>query len=100
MSDGAPTPRRRVRVLVSGRVQGVAFRAYAQARARELGLAGWVRNLANRRVEACFDGAPERVEAMLAWCRDEGSPASRVTGVEVREETPITPPPRGFEIVG
>lgn len=71
-------------VLVSGRVQGVAFRWYAKERADALGLAGWIRNLDDGRVETRFEGGSEAVEAMLEWLR-AGPPAARVRGTDVRE---------------
>ncbi len=79
---------KRVRVLVSGRVQGVFYRATCAARARELGVAGWVRNLPDGRVEAAFEGEDAAVDAMVAWCR-EGPPYARVEGVEVIQEEPL-----------
>jgi len=79
---------KRVHVFVSGRVQGVFFRAETQRRAEELGLTGWVRNTNDRRVEAVFEGKGEAVETMLTWCR-EGPVLSRVSGVEVIEESPV-----------
>ncbi len=75
-------------MLVSGQVQGVFYRAYCTQRARELGVAGWVRNLADGRVEAAFEGDDAPVEAMVAWCR-AGTPWSDVESVEVSEETPL-----------
>jgi len=69
-------------------VQGVFFRASCVERARTLGVAGWVRNSLDGRVEAEFEGEPDAVAAMLAWC-SEGPPAARVVGVEVRDEPPI-----------
>ena len=74
-------------VYVRGRVQGVAFRWYTQARAEELGLAGWVRNLPDGRVEAWIEGPPEPLDQMLAWLR-QGPPAARVEGTDVREREP------------
>ncbi len=58
----------RLHVRVSGRVQGVGFRWATQAKARELGLGGWVRNLPDGGVEAEFEGAPAALDAMEAWC--------------------------------
>ncbi len=72
----------RVYLLVSGRVQGVAFRASTVDEARRLGVRGWVRNLADGRVEAEAEGERARVEALVAWCR-RGPPLARVEGVEV-----------------
>ncbi|MGC8494841.1 MAG: acylphosphatase [Syntrophobacteraceae bacterium] len=77
--------KRRVHVWISGRVQGVFFRAYARDAGRVSGVFGWVRNLPDGRVEAVFEGDADKVENMLAWCHS-GSPLSRVDGVEVREE--------------
>jgi len=71
-------------VLVSGRVQGVAFRWYAQERARALGVAGWVKNLPDGRVEVWVEGEETAVRAMLAWLA-KGPPAARVSGLEVVE---------------
>jgi acylphosphatase len=75
----------RVRVLVSGQVQGVFFRVMCERRARDLDLGGWVRNLRDGRVEAVFEGRADDVDAAVAWCR-EGPPGARVTSVEVVEE--------------
>ena len=77
----------RRRVVVSGRVQGVAFRASTRAEARRHGVEGWVRNRADGRVEAVFEGAAEGVATLVDWCR-AGPRFARVEGVEVREETP------------
>jgi acylphosphatase len=79
---------KRVKVLVSGMVQGVFFRAECASRARQLGLGGYARNLADGRVEAVFEGDPDAVDRMVAWCR-EGTALSRVEKVEIREEPPM-----------
>jgi acylphosphatase len=78
----------RVRVLVSGRVQGVFFRACARDVARRLQVTGWVRNRRDGRVEAEFQGPPEAVEAAIDFCRD-GPPDALVTGVEVHKLDPV-----------
>ena len=75
----------RMRVLISGRVQGVFFRAHTLEEARERGLTGWVRNLRDGRVEAVFEGGEDALADMLGWCR-RGSPMSRVDDVEVIPE--------------
>jgi acylphosphatase len=88
---------RRVRVVVSGHVQGVFYRVSCARVARGRGLGGWVRNRPDGDVEAAFEGPPADVEALIAWCR-EGPPGARVVEVEVTDE-----PPEGaiaFEIVG
>jgi len=72
----------RVHVLIEGRVQGVFFRAATRDEARALGLAGWVRNLADGRVEALFEGDKPVVEIMLAWCH-KGPPYAYVDHVEI-----------------
>ncbi len=76
----------RLHVYVSGRVQGVGFRYSAYARAIELGLTGWVRNLADGRVEGEFEGPRTDLDTMLAWCK-EGPRLARVTDVEIRWES-------------
>ena len=78
----------RVRVRVRGRVQGVFFRAEARARAESLGLAGWVRNLPDGRVEAVFEGEDDRVESMVEWCR-RGPAGAGVEAVDVEREEPV-----------
>ena len=68
-------------VRVTGRVQGVGYRAWCRAQARRRGLAGWVRNRTDGAVEACFCGAPEAVEQMVQACYD-GPLAAAVFMVE------------------
>jgi acylphosphatase len=77
----------RAHVYVSGRVQGVYYRANTRDAAREQGVDGWVRNLDDGRVEAVFEGPPDAVDAMVEWCHD-GSPAASVRDVDVDRETP------------
>jgi acylphosphatase len=77
---------RRVRVIVTGIVQGVNFRRYTQMTAQGLSVNGWVRNLPNGAVEGCFEGDQEAVDALLEWCRS-GPPSGRVDSLEVIEET-------------
>ena len=72
----------RVHLVVSGRVQGVAFRASTVEAAHHLGLRGWVRNLPDGRVEAEAEGDRPQVEALVAWCR-RGPPAARVLDLSV-----------------
>ncbi len=74
-------------VYVKGRVQGVAFRWYAQEQANQLGVSGWIQNLADGRVEVWVEGEAEAVERMLAWLR-RGPPSARVEGLEVSEREP------------
>ena len=77
----------RRRVLITGRVQGVYFRQSTLQEAASLGVAGWVRNLPDGRVEAVFEGPPALVDAAVAWCRT-GPPRAAVDSVDVIEEQP------------
>jgi acylphosphatase len=78
-------------VVVRGRVQGVWFRAWTEEEASRRGLAGWVRNNADRSVSALFVGPRPAVDEMLAACR-VGPPAAQVESVEA---TPVDPPSAG-----
>ncbi|MHC4375269.1 MAG: acylphosphatase [Planctomycetota bacterium] len=73
-------------VWVGGRVQGVGFRAFTRARAEELGLSGWVRNLGDGRVEARATGEPAALEAWLQAVQ-QGPRFADVAGVEVQRDT-------------
>lgn len=75
----------RVHIFVSGKVQGVFFRSGARDKALELALTGWVRNLADGRVEAVFEGEEEGIEKIVEWCR-KGPAYARVEDVEVIQE--------------
>lgn len=75
----------RRRVVVHGRVQGVFFRDTTRRLAREHGIAGWVRNTWEGTVEAVFEGAPEAVERLVAFCH-EGPRGAEVEHVEVVAE--------------
>lgn len=75
----------RAHVFISGRVQGVFFRASTRDEAKRLGLTGWVMNMSDGRVEAVFEGDDASVDKMISWCH-EGSPHSHVYGVDVKRE--------------
>jgi acylphosphatase len=77
----------RRRVLVSGRVQDVFFRDSTRREAGRVGVAGWVRNLPDGRVEAVFEGGEDAVERMVAWCR-EGPDSADVADIEAYDEEP------------
>jgi acylphosphatase len=83
----AMTDRVRAHVFVSGRVQGVFYRATTRETAEERGVDGWVRNLDDGRVEAVFEGPEADVESMVEWCH-EGSPQAAVDDVDVESEDP------------
>ncbi len=87
----------RAHVFISGRVQGVNFRASARTYARETGVSGWVRNLEDGRVEAVFEGARPAVQRMVSWCYS-GPAHARVDSVDVHWEKP-TGEERGFSII-
>lgn len=87
---------KRVHVYISGRVQGVFFRAETQRTAKSFNLAGWVRNIADGRVEARFEGKDENVDKMLEWCHI-GPPAARVDKV-IDTEEPCTSEFHDFSI--
>lgn len=70
-----------VHVVVSGRVQGVGYRQGCRQTARRLDLVGWVRNLADGRVELFAQGPEESVDRLLDWVW-AGPSGARVTGVE------------------
>ncbi|AFZ30671.1 Acylphosphatase [Gloeocapsa sp. PCC 7428] len=82
LDSSLPLAQIQVHVLVSGRVQGVGYRMATYDVAQALGLNGWVRNLADGRVEAVFEGSKDVVEEMVRWCR-QGSRAAVVEDVAV-----------------
>jgi acylphosphatase len=77
----------RRRVLVTGSVQGVFFRASCRTQAERRRVSGWVRNVADGSVEAVFEGEPEPVESMIEWCR-RGPDGASVERIDVRSEAP------------
>ena len=77
----------RYRVLVSGRVQGVFFRDSCRRLAVDSGVAGWVRNLPDGRVEAVFEGSADQVGRLVDWAR-RGPRLAVVEGVTVHAEPP------------
>lgn len=85
----------RVRVVVSGRVQGVFFRDSCRQEARRHGVSGWVRNDPAGTVTAEFEGGRGDVDAMVAWCR-HGPPGAHVERVD--HEPVEATGGRGFEV--
>ena len=76
----------RVRVLISGSVQGVFFRVKTRNEALKHGLSGWVRNLPDGRVEAVFEGEEDRVKELVDFCK-RGPSGARVTGIDVMPQS-------------
>lgn len=72
----------RLHLKISGRVQGVFFRAKTQATATQLGVTGWVRNCADGGVEVVAEGPRTQLKTLLQWCH-HGPPAARVEHIEV-----------------
>ncbi|NWL78147.1 acylphosphatase [Pseudomonas taiwanensis] len=70
---------------VSGKVQGVYYRQSTQQQADQLELDGWVRNVADGRVEVLLEGEEEAVRSMAAWL-EQGPADAKVTGVELQEQ--------------
>ncbi len=77
----AANDRARLRLIVSGRVQGVFFRHSTTQEARKLGLSGWVRNLPSGEVEIVAEGRRADLKMLWAWAHG-GPPGARVLAVE------------------
>ena len=73
---------KKVRAVVTGRVQGVWFRAATRDKAKQLGVNGYVRNLASGTVEFVAEGDDSEVDRFIQWAR-QGPPLARVDDVEV-----------------
>ncbi|OYT41183.1 acylphosphatase [Candidatus Pacearchaeota archaeon ex4484_26] len=86
---------KRVHVFISGKVQGVFFRAFVNRNAEELQLKGWVKNTGDGRVEAVFEGDERAIKKIIELC-NEGPAGAKVENVEYKEEEPIGE--KGFEI--
>ena len=78
---------KKVHLIISGRVQGVFFRASASRVARGLKINGFVRNLAGGNVELVGEGEEEALKRLADWCR-KGPPGAQVTGVELDWQEP------------
>lgn len=89
--------RKRLHVRVTGRVQGVYYRASTCTEARRLGVSGWVRNTSDGAVEIEVQGAPDAVAELVAWCH-KGPPAARVERVETRVVEPVPSSGNAFEV--
>lgn len=87
----------KVHVLISGKVQGVFFRAHTSKKAKSLGLKGWVKNRDDGKVEAFFEGPKDKAEQMIKWCW-QGPKLSRVTSVDSIQLTKTGEKLKEFEI--
>jgi acylphosphatase len=86
------------RCFVTGRVQGVFYRASARHKAVELGISGYARNLPDGRVEVLMAGQPTPIQSMIDWLR-VGPPAAQVERVVVEEVDPeAADVPVGFDV--
>lgn len=77
---------KKIKALISGRVQGVGFRMSTQSQARQLGIGGYVRNLANGDVEIVASGETERVDKLLTWAKS-GPPSAVVDDFRIENLT-------------
>ena len=77
---------KKIKAIVSGKVQGVGFRMYTRTQARQLGVRGYVRNLRNGNVEIVAEGTVEAIDALMAWAKS-GSPSAVVRNLEVEVVT-------------
>lgn len=78
---------KRAHLFITGRVQGVFYRAFTKEVADSLGLKGWVRNLRDGRVEAVFEGDEDRISIAIERCK-EGPPYAKVDNIEIIWEEP------------
>ena len=78
---------KRIHAIISGRVQGVFYRASTAEEAKKIGLTGWVRNLTDGRVELVAEGSKDQINSLLIWCRN-GPPLAVVDTVNAEEEAP------------
>jgi len=78
--------KKRVHIFVSGRVQGVFFRAHTKEKALELDIKGWVRNLPDGRVEGVFEGEEERLNELIRWLKEGGPPLASIENLEILNE--------------
>lgn len=76
-------------VFISGRVQGVWFRANTKQKAEQLSVTGWVKNTSDGRVEAIFEGEENNVKEMIEWCH-RGPPQAKIDNVEIKDQMPTS----------
>ena len=88
---------KKIKAIVSGKVQGVNFRMYTRAQARQLGVRGYVRNLRNGNVEIVATREAAKVDALMDWAKS-GSPSALVKNLEIAVITDNVAEFEGFEI--
>ena len=89
---------KRVRIYVTGRVQGVFFRSYTRDIARQLAICGYVRNLRDGRVEILAEGTEDSLKKIVTWAKKEGSPYSRIDKTEEEWEDIEKPQFSDFQV--
>ena len=77
--------KKRVHLIISGRVQGVDYRYSTYHQAISIGAKGWVRNIPNNKVEIIFEGEEPELNKMIQWCY-QGPPMARVDNIEITEQ--------------
>lgn len=87
---------KQVRILVTGRVQGVYFRAFTQKKANKLNICGYAKNLPDGRVEIIASASEEAVAQLITWCH-KGPITAKVLNVET-EDIELIEIPVGFTI--
>ena len=87
-----------VHIIVSGRVQGVFFRASTREMALQLAINGFVRNMSDGRVEIVATGPLASIDRFIRWCR-QGPPDARVEDIQITECEATDRSDRGFDIV-
>ncbi len=87
----------RKHIFISGRVQGVGFRHFTRKNAEALNVDGWVKNLADGRVEAVFEGSEEAVQDLIKRCK-RGPAPSRVEELEVKDAENEKNTLKGFQV--
>lgn len=89
---------KRVRIYVSGRVQGVFFRVYTNDFAKNLAIGGYVKNLRDGRVEIVAEGSEKSLRTLIDWVKNKGSPYSQVHHTEEQWEDIKEPEFKNFRI--
>ncbi len=82
---------RRIHAIISGRVQGVSYRASTASEARRIGVVGYIRNRSDGTVELEAEGPEDKISGLIAWC-EQGPPSAEVTSVVVDDQ-----PAKGIE---